>query len=92
MNIYVISCFLTLSVIWVELGFVGVFIDAACHIYLFVALLFAMWAVNKDGNDGIASMNAAIVVIAPVVASLSGLISTVVEIIATGAPGLSGMQ
>lgn len=70
----------------------AVFIDAACHIYLFVALLFAMWAVNKDGNDGIASMNAAIVVIAPVVASLSGLISTVVEIIATGAPGLSGLQ
>lgn len=47
--------------------------------YFVIALLLAMWAVNRDENDLWAGLNASIVVLAPTVFSLVGFVATMAE-------------
>lgn len=58
-------------------AFAVVFLAIGFILYLVLALLFAMRALNKDVNDFCASLNAMVVVFAPVVVSLVVLVATI---------------
>lgn len=57
-----------------------VVVSLSITVYYLVALVLAMWAVKKDGNELWAGLDAAIVVAAPVLISISGLVTAVVNI------------